>query len=92
MAYTLVHDHARRRYDLSDETGPVAHALYEERGDRLAIYHTEVARSLRGRGIGGELVARVLDEIRQAGKKVIPACPFVREYIAQNPDYRDLAA
>ncbi|GGH21774.1 N-acetyltransferase [Alsobacter metallidurans] len=92
MTYTLVHDHARRRFDLKDETGPVAHALYEERGDRLAVYHTEVARALRGRGVGGELVARVLDEIRQTGKKVNPACPFVREYIAQNPEYADLSA
>ena len=90
MAYTLAHDEARRRFDLTDETGPVAHALYEERGGRLAIYHTEVARALRGRGIGGELVSRVLDDIRAAGRRVIPACPFVRDYIAENPRYADL--
>ncbi|PSC05722.1 GNAT family N-acetyltransferase [Alsobacter soli] len=90
MTYRLTHDHALRRFDLWDESTPVAHALYEERGDRLAIYHTEVLRSLRGRGIGGELVARVLDEVRSTGKGVIPACPFVREFMAQNPEYGDL--
>jgi uncharacterized protein len=92
MTFALNHDHALRRFDLAQDGVPVAHALYEERGDRLAIYHTEVDRAMRGRGLGAELVSRVLDEIRSTGKSVIPACSFVRDYLAQNPEYADLVA
>jgi predicted GNAT family acetyltransferase len=92
MTYALTHDHALRRFDLAQDGVPVAHALYEERGGRLAIYHTEVDRALRGRGVGAELVSRVLDEVRSTGKSVIPACAYVRSFIADNPEYGDLGA
>ena len=37
-----------------------------------------------------ELVARVLDEIRESGKKITIICPVVGEFIARNPEYLDL--
>jgi predicted GNAT family acetyltransferase len=30
--------------------------------------------------------------VRRRGWKVIPKCPFVREYIEKHPDYQDLLA
>ncbi|WP_406046220.1 N-acetyltransferase [Micromonospora sp. NBC_00898] len=37
-----------------------------------------------------ELVARVLDEIRESGKKITVICRVVGEFIALNPEYLDL--
>ena len=90
MSFTLSHEPSRQRYVLSDKAGPVALASYAERNGRIHIHHTEVDRARRGQGIGGELVRQVLDRLRAEGRTVVPACPFVRNYIAAHPEYRDL--
>lgn len=90
ISFTLSHEPSRQRYVLSDDAGPVAFASYAERGGRLHIHHTEVDRARRGQGIGGELVRQVLDRLRAEGRTVVPACPFVRNYIAGHPEYRNI--
>src|SRR5881394_188016 len=92
MTFTLSHELPRQRYVLSDTIGPVAFASYAERDGRVHIHHTEVDHARRGQGIGGELVRQVLDRLRAEGRIVVPACPFVRNYIAAHPEYRDLQA
>ncbi|MFD8006274.1 GNAT family N-acetyltransferase [Streptomyces mirabilis] len=37
-----------------------------------------------------ELVSRVLDEIRESGKKITSICPVVGEFIDRNLEYADL--
>lgn len=87
-----VTDHpARSRYELPLGED-VAVAVYRDSEGVRAITHTEVPRALRGKGIGGRLVAGVLDDIRARGMRVAPLCPFVARYIAAHPDYTDLLA
>jgi uncharacterized protein len=86
----MVVDHPERsRYELPLER-EIAIAVYRDSGNVRAITHTEVPYALRGKGMGGQLVAGVLDDIRAKGMKVIPRCPFVARYIAEHPDYADL--
>jgi predicted GNAT family acetyltransferase len=92
MVYRLEHAPARGRYELVDEGGVVAFASIEERGRDTVIYHTEVVRSRRGRGIGGELVARVLQDLRERDRRAVPACSFVRRFVAEHPGYSDVLA
>ena len=80
------------RYDVDLGGGESAFALVREEGDVVAIYHTEVPRALRGSGNGARLVSAVLDDIRARGMKVAPRCPFVAEFIRDNPGYADLLA
>jgi hypothetical protein len=40
--------------------------------------------------VATELVASVLDEIRESGKKITIICRVVGEFIARNPEYLDL--
>jgi hypothetical protein len=56
----------------------------------LSIYHTEVPRSVEGRGLGSTLVAGILDIARARGLKVVPICPFVSAFIGRHPEYADL--
>nr|WP_247744362.1 GNAT family N-acetyltransferase [Ruegeria sp. R14_0] len=39
---------------------------------------TIVPDSLRGMGVGQQLVERLIADARSAGQRVVPLCPFVR--------------
>ena len=39
---------------------------------------TSVPDSLRGMGVGQQLVERLIVDARAAGQRVVPLCPFVR--------------
>jgi GNAT superfamily N-acetyltransferase len=54
------------------------------------LLSTWVNPAYRNHRVATELVARVLDEIRETGKKITIICPVVGEFIARNPQYLDL--
>ncbi|HEX8573301.1 MAG TPA: GNAT family N-acetyltransferase [Allosphingosinicella sp.] len=72
--------------------GQLALAAYRLRDGRITFTHTEVPDALEGRGIGSKLVAAALDDAREQGLKVIPACPFVKHYMDKHPETQDLLA
>ena len=59
-------------------------------GGRVVLLSTWVDPAYRRNRVATELVARVLDEIRESGKKITVICPVVGEFIARNPQYLDL--
>lgn len=54
------------------------------------LRHTEVPKSLQGRGIGTELVRQALAHVRRLGASVKPVCPFTASYIIRHPEEADL--
>jgi len=82
----------RSRYELVRDGTVVAIADYVERGETVVFPHTEVAPSVRGRGFGAVLVRRALEDVRGSGKRIVPACWFVAEFVDSNPEYADLVA
>jgi predicted GNAT family acetyltransferase len=60
--------------------------------DKIFLTHTEVPKSLEGKGIGKQLVALVLKEIEEKKLKLIPLCPFVAMYIKNNPSWAFLVS
>lgn|SRR5690606_31120380 len=55
-------------------------------GDKIwTLVHTEVPASFRGRGVGSQLVKAALSHVRGAGLTVRPICPFVLDYLRENP-------
>ena len=67
------------------ESGPALNA----RGG-VVLLSTWVDHAYRDHRVARELVARVLDEIRESEKKITFICPVVGEFIARNPEYLDL--
>jgi uncharacterized protein len=87
----LVKDHPERsRYEIEVDGERGGFVQYRRSGRELTLIHTETDPRFRGQGLGGHLIAAVLDEARQQGVTVIPLCPFVRAFIADHPDYADL--
>lgn len=78
------------QYELRLDGRVASLASYFERDGVVVIPHTETSPVHRGQGLAGRLVRYALDDIRQRGLRVEPACPFVADVIARNPDYADL--
>jgi predicted GNAT family acetyltransferase len=82
----------RFRYELVDDGKVVAIADYVEQGDVVVFPHTVVDSARRGQGLGEQLVQGALDDVRATGRKVVPSCWFVAEFLDQHADYADLRA
>lgn len=87
----VIHNEAEARYELATEHG-LATAAYARDGGTLVFTHTNVPRADEGHGIGGVLVAGAMTDVRRAGLRVVPQCPFVANWFEHHPDQRDLLA
>lgn len=57
---------------------------------RVTLSHTIVVPEYRGRGIATRLVKHALDDLRGQDLKLTNYCPFVADYIADHPEYKEL--
>ncbi len=66
------------KFYINDEQGKqIAEIVFVPTGENLAIIeHTDVDESLKGQGIGKQLVAKVVEKMRREKRKIIPLCPF----------------
>ncbi|WP_037868867.1 GNAT family N-acetyltransferase [Streptomyces sp. NRRL S-813] len=81
-------EHGRWVASLGPEA--IAELSYRFVGGRVVLLTTWVDPAYRKNRVATELVSRVLDEIRESGKKITIICPVVGEFIARNPGYADL--
>lgn len=88
-ARDIRNEEAVSRYVLEVD-GRIAFLEYHRYADSIDLFHTWVPEDLRGRGLGGMLVKRALDDARAAGLRVIPTCPMVDAYIRRHPEYQPL--
>ena len=80
------------RYEIVDGDRVLGIAAYEHRGDTLVFTHTEVDPDSGHEGVGSALVRGALDDVRAAGQRIVPRCPFVKGWIDRHPEYTDLVA
>ncbi len=89
MTESVRNNPAKKRYELEVE-GHLAATYYELSNGVITFIHTEVPKELGGKGVGSTLIKGALDQVRAAGLKVIPQCPFVKAYIDKHAEYADL--
>jgi predicted GNAT family acetyltransferase len=79
----------QQRYELpvGDQ---IVFADYRRQPGRLVITHVEAPLNLRGKGVAGQLMQGMLDQVREEGVKVLPLCPYARAWMQRNAAYRDL--
>jgi predicted GNAT family acetyltransferase len=90
MATEVSEDPAQERYELRVDGEPAGVLEYRGHGPLRALTHTEVFDAYEGRGLGSELIARTLDDLRGRGLHVLPICPFVKAFLAEHREYVDL--
>lgn len=59
-------------------------------GDVRVAEHTLVPRELEGRGIARRLVEAMVEDARQRGFRIKPACSFVAAQFHRHPEWADL--
>lgn len=85
----VVHNTARARFELVTG-GQTAHLDYQLAGDRIRFMHIEVPPAQRGQHHAEELTRVGLEYAREERLRVVPICPFVREYLARHAEYLPL--
>jgi predicted GNAT family acetyltransferase len=86
------HDPEQDRYELLVGGEVVAVADYRDDGDRVVMHHTYTEPHHRGNGYAAQVVEGALDDLRSRGRKIVPTCWFVAEFVDSHPEYRDLVA
>jgi predicted GNAT family acetyltransferase len=92
MTCVVTKNESAGRYELHVDGDLAGIADYTERDDVIVLPHTEIDTSRRGQGLGAVLVQGALDDLRPTGKKVVPSCWYVAQFIDENPSYKDLLA
>jgi uncharacterized protein len=78
-AFVIKKDHKR-----------LAELTYKKDGDSINIDHTEVDKSLRGQGVGEDLVAAAVNFARYENIKVAASCPYANKVLRETVEYADV--
>ena len=86
-----------------DEQGKKGEFYVDEDGERVAklqyfhsregeinAYHTEVADSLAGKGVGKQLVSALAAYAREKNVKVHATCTYAHKIMSASDEYKDL--
>ena len=93
MQYTTDHEEAASKGAFYiDKAGQrVAEMTYSRTNATMIIIdHTDVDDSLRGEGVGRQLLNALVDWARSTGTKVLPLCPFAKSQFDKDPAIRDV--
>ncbi|MCU1404836.1 MAG: N-acetyltransferase [Glaciihabitans sp.] len=91
MATEVVDSPETARFNLLVDYSIVGFAAYQRDADSITFTHTEVDPDQREQGLGGVLVKAALDAVRADTElRVVPQCPFVADWLQENPNYQDL--
>lgn len=91
ITITVVDNLDLERFEARLADGAVVGSAYYEREPGVVIFtHTEVDPSMEGKGVGSQLAVGALSQVREAGDKIVPLCPFIRAYVNRHPEWQDL--
>lgn len=84
----------KNRIYFEDENGKLlAELTYRDIDDTTVnINRTFVDSSLQGKGIAGELMNTVVDELEKNGKHAVPTCSYAVKWFEKNKEYSNLLA
>lgn len=76
------------RFEIERE-GQISYLAYQADNDGwILLLHTEVAPSLRGRGIANELACMALEYAKDHHLRVEIVCPVVFHFLLKHPEYK----
>ena len=90
LTATVRDNEAAHRYELLVGEARVGELIYRARDGVVTLIHTEISPKFEGHGLGEQLVAYALDDVRTRGLRIVPVCPFVAAYLRRHTEYEDL--
>ena len=86
-----LHENGRGAFFMNDGDQRVAEMVFSIAGDNLTVYHTEVSETLKGKGVSGQLLEKMVNYARAHSLKVIPLCPYVNVQFKRHAEqYKDI--
>ncbi len=90
--YQFILNEDKKRFEMEVD-GHIAFIEYILTNDNIMfLTHTEVPKSLGGKGIGTNIVEKALNHIKENGYTLAPLCPFVAKYLVKNPEWQSILA
>ncbi|SFN70440.1 GNAT family N-acetyltransferase [Mycetocola miduiensis] len=83
----LLRNDAGHRYEIWVGDALAGVATYRESHDRVTFLHTIVDEAFGGRGFGSRLAAFALQDTVDRGKRIVPVCPFIAEYLQSHHEF-----
>ncbi|WP_377267035.1 GNAT family N-acetyltransferase [Peterkaempfera sp. SMS 1(5)a] len=82
-------DH-RNRYEILVDGRLAGFTEYRDRDQQRVFFHTEIDEAYAGQGLASVLVREALTDVRNAGKRIVPVCPYVAKYLQSHDDFTDI--
>ncbi|MEU2930717.1 GNAT family N-acetyltransferase [Streptomyces sp. NPDC007251] len=80
----------RHRYEILADGALAGFTEYLDRDEQRVFYHTEIDDAFAGRGLASRLVQQALTDVRNAGKRVVPVCPYVAKFLQRHDEFADI--
>ncbi|GAA2219588.1 GNAT family N-acetyltransferase [Streptomyces nogalater] len=80
----------RHRYEILVDGKRAGLTAFRDRGEQRVFFHTEVDPAFAGQGLAAQLVREALTDVREAGKRIVPVCPYVAKYLAGHEGFEDI--
>ncbi|MES2780459.1 MAG: GNAT family N-acetyltransferase [Bacteroidota bacterium] len=88
----LILNTEKKRFELHVD-GHIAFIEYIlSKENTMYLTHTEVPKSLEGKGVGSKIVSMALNYIKDKNYTLAPLCPFVAKYLVKHPEWKVLLA
>ena len=78
MTTSVIDAPDRQRYEVVRNGTMLGYAAYQKINQLIVFTHTEVDPSVKGQGIGGQLVRGALDHVRTLGCRLYPSARSCR--------------
>jgi predicted GNAT family acetyltransferase len=79
------------RFSIEVDGQRVGFTDYADRDGQRIFPHTEVSEEFGGRGLATILIDEALQATRDAGLRIVAACPMVAGFVAKHPEFADVA-
>ncbi len=80
----------KSRFEI-EQDGQISYLEFETDGHGwMTIWHTEVAKGLRGKGIGLELVTTAFQYAKENELRVDVICPLASHLVEKHPEFQAL--
>src|SRR5258706_1989515 len=85
----IINNTKRSRFE-TEFNGEFAYVDYRFYKGDIALMHTFVPESARGKGVSSALAKFALEYVKDKKLKLMVYCPTIAKYIKQHPEYESL--
>ncbi|WP_030060649.1 GNAT family N-acetyltransferase [Streptomyces novaecaesareae] len=80
----------RNRYEILVDGKLAGFTEYRDHEEQRVFFHTEIDEAFAGQGLASRLVQEALTDVRAAGKRLVPICPYVAKFLLKHEEFGDI--